>query len=472
MPIPDYVKKNIADFFSAIAPLREAYGNCGFSYVAVAHNGAFVLLQGALFFNMAPTDLRAKQFKSLHVRAGYYPLETLELSAEEVISALLAGSLPTPDGELRFPDTSGNYNSSFTPFHTVGLQNQQRLNVLGISGDHQTAYVQQPMIDWELKAASVPYENLQELMFDYKLGLFRGNTVIVEAIAYNVALVRFDSKVDSTKAYPDIRAAVGLDPTKLTLNYRVLSQGKVIERKTVDGTGIKWVEEDGFRRGIAEIDIAEGSLICCTISYQGIAQHFAWLLDQSKIMNPRRAAFEAFDEKLQATQNIIANAQGRGIDARDFEAAISWLLWMLGFSVAYLGGTRRTSAAADIIVTTPNGHFAVVECTTGILKAENKLALLHERTQTLKKSLEPSHRHLNVLPVIVTSKTREDIKPDLPLAEELGISVVTHEDIERVFQKTLLLPDAEKIYNEALQETKAAQQLGDAQGVLALNPAD
>ena len=192
MAVPDHVQRDIDDFFGAIAPLRAAYGHSGLSYVAVAHNGSFVLLQGALFFNTAPTDLPTKQFRSPNVRAGYYSLEALKLSAEQVIETLLTGILPTPDGELRFPGSSGNYNSYFTPFHTFGLQNQQRLNVLGISGDHQTTYIQQPAIDWELKAAPVPYENLQELMADYKLGILRGNVVFIEAIAYNVALVRFD----------------------------------------------------------------------------------------------------------------------------------------------------------------------------------------------------------------------------------------------------------------------------------------
>jgi hypothetical protein len=89
-------------------------------------------------------------------------------------------------------------------------------------------------------------------------------------------------------------------------------------------------------------------------------------------------------------------------------------LWLLGFSVAQLGGTPRTQDAADIIATTPNGHFAVIECTTGLLKADNKLPLLHDRAQAVRRALESSaHNQLRVLPVIVTTKSREEIKPDL-----------------------------------------------------------
>jgi hypothetical protein len=80
------------------------------------------------------------------------------------------------------------------------------------------------------------------------------------------------------------------------------------------------------------------------------------------------------------------------------ESVVAWLLWMLGFSVAHLN-TRRTRDAADLLVTSPAGHFAVVECTTGLLKAENKLSLLHERAEAVRRSLAVSNRsHLHLLP--------------------------------------------------------------------------
>ena len=49
---------------------------------------------------------------------------------------------------------------------------------------------------------------------------------------------------------------------------------------------------------------------------------------------------------------------------------------MLGFSVVHLRSTTRMQDAADLLATTPSGHIAVIECTTGLLKAEDKLALL------------------------------------------------------------------------------------------------
>jgi hypothetical protein len=129
---------------------------------------------------------------------------------------------------------------------------------------------------------------------------------------------------------------------------------------------------------------------------------------------------------------------------------------MLGFSVAHLA-TPRMRDAADLLVVTPNGHFAVVECTTGLLKAENKLAQLHARAESVRRSLASSNSgHLRVLPVIVTSRPAAEIKADVEAAERLGISIATREVLDEALNRTLIQPNADQIYLEAEQTTAAA----------------
>jgi hypothetical protein len=130
---------------------------------------------------------------------------------------------------------------------------------------------------------------------------------------------------------------------------------------------------------------------------------------------------------------------------------------MLGFSVAHLGATDKTQDAADLIVTTPTGHFAVVECTTGLLKADNKLPLLVERAARVRRGVDASNnKHLRVLPVIVTSRTRDEIKADIEQAERLGILVLSRENLDQAVNNTLVLPNAEQLYEQALQEVESA----------------
>ena len=52
----DFAQQNIDGFFAAIEPLKDAYRNDSFSYVAIDTVDGLVLIQGTLFLNVkAPT---------------------------------------------------------------------------------------------------------------------------------------------------------------------------------------------------------------------------------------------------------------------------------------------------------------------------------------------------------------------------------------------------------------------------------
>jgi hypothetical protein len=109
-------------------------------------------------------------------------------------------------------------------------------------------------------------------------------------------------------------------------------------------------------------------------------------------------------------------------------------------------------------VATPQGHFAIVECTTGLLKAENKLALLHDRAEAARRNLAAANSaHLRLLPVMVTSKTRAEITPDIETAERLGVLVMTRENLDNAInQRTMVFPNADQVYAEAEQIVRDA----------------
>jgi len=221
---------------------------------------------------------------------------------------------------------------------------------------------------------------------------------------------------------------------------------------------MQWVRRGEFQCGSCDIDIPPAAVLHCIANYAGVAQHQGWLSDPSIVQNPQRFVYEAFDEKLEVLRDFLAKSQTKGRDARDLEAGVSWLLWMLGFSVAHLGGTSKTQNAPDLIATTPSGNFVVIECTTGLLKAENKLPLLVERAEVLRQRLYASgNRHLHLLAVMITSKSREEIKADLEQAEKLGVAVLTRESLEEALKRTLFLPNADTLFSEIEKAAQAAQ---------------
>jgi hypothetical protein len=463
-------QKFIDDFFAAIAPYEAAFRHVGFSYLAVRFGSHFAMLRGRIFLNTAPLAPAPPHFESPHVRAGHYALTDLDFDVRGLINQLLTGSLKTPHGDLLFAVASGGHHgASFQPFHPDGLLNQQRFNVLTLIAG-ETENICQPEIDWEIKAASRPYDGLQELANEFSLGQLVQRPPYVEAVAFNVAAIDLrKSKVAGTNADIHVLTAKGLSRDRVTLGYRAYVPGSATTREVVSGATMQWTEEFQADCGHITLQIPPAAALNCTVSYAGIAQHHFWLGDPERAQNPRRAVYEAFDPKLATLSATIANAQGRGEDARDLESAVAWLLWMLGFSIAHLN-TRRTRDPADLLLTTPSGHFAIVECTTGLLKAENKLSLLHERAEAARRGLAASNSaHLRLIPVMVTSKTRADITPDLETADKLGILVMTRESLESAMNRTLTHPNPDQMYEEAERSIREAAAKYQAQGSLPLS---
>jgi len=199
-----------------------------------------------------------------------------------------------------------------------------------------------------------------------------------------------------------------------------------------------------------------------------MAQNHFWVADPTTAPNAKRVIYELADNKLEILSDMLTKSQSRGA-ARELETGVAWLLWMLGFSVAHLGSTPRTQDAVDLIATTPNGHFTVIECTTGLLKADHKLPRVVERAETIRRRLaEAGSRHLRVLAVIVTSKTRAEIAADIEQAERLEVLIITREDLEQFRNQTLVPPNAEQVFERGEQGVQAAAAKYDAQ--LPLSP--
>ena len=458
-------KENVDRFFSTITPWEEAYSHIGFSYFAVRKDGAINLLQGRLFLHTAPSAIPHTQFETARVLVGYFPLSELGVSLHEFVVQLTeTGEINTPIGKLVFPiEKDRGASAYFNAFHQEGIASGNRLPVLTLSGAQQNSYIEQPDIDWELKAASQPFDSLDELLAEYLLGIYRGRDFAsVEVVATNVAAINFSSIVSGEVASPSVYLAKSLDKDKCKIGFRVFLHGKVMARNSIGGNELSWAEEGHFLHGVGTVKIPTGAVLHCVASYNGFAQHQGWVADPTNFQNPRRVSLESFDEKLELLRDYLFEEQKQRKNARDFESGVASLMWMLGFSVAQAGGGSRTTDAADILATTPKGNILVVECTTGLLKAENKLAILVDRTEAVRKRLVLSgNSHLKLLPVIVTAKTKDEVKADLEQAQKLGVVVVTRESLLEALQQTIAAPDPEIIFERAWGAVQPRQdQLG------------
>lgn len=462
-------EENIQAFINAIAPVRAAYDNICFSYLAIKSGEQFHLAQGRLFLASTPIAM-PDAHKSKNVMVGSLLLSGIASNLEEFIGLLMKGAIPIHGENILFSgnESGPKYNTYFQPFHPEGVHSQNRLNVLTISGSHITPLIRQPELDWEVMAHEQPYAGIQELAFHHKVGFISHDKVQVEIVAYQVAAISAESKIEGEKALIQINVAKGLPTEHASIGYNVRYNNEIVKRGRIASSALKWGSGEGYSIGSAELDVSESSMVHCFASYANILQNHYWILDSSKILNPRLAAYEAFDNELALLKDMIEGANSKK-NSRDLEMAVSCLLWILGFSVTQIDNIPRMQSAPDLMAVSPKGNYAVIECTTGLLKEDNKLPKLHDRTLAVRKQLQiKGHQLFDVLPILITSKTLDEIKPELEQAEKHGILVITREGLDEIFTQIKFYPDADKMYDESVQEVKKAEAKFKLQEILPL----
>lgn len=457
-----YDCEKIDNFFSTIEPWKGAYTNVGFSFFAVRRNDGFYLLQARLFLNVAASAIPAMRVETPSIIAGHMALSELRFDVRQFVDAIAnEGMVTTPIGTFIFPTSEHRSISAyFDPFHQEGIAVGNRLPVLTISGESKHTFTDSLKFDWELKAQPQPFDSVDELLWLFMLGGKVSDSVMIEVVANTVAIVNQSSSVSGGSGSPCITLAKNLDRNKCRIGYREFLHGKVVSRGSIEGHQLEWNEQDGFLLGKGWVGVSEGAVLHCFASYGDHAQNQGWVADPAHSQNARRVCIEVSDEKLEILRDYLFEEQKARKNSRDFESGVASLMWMLGFNVNQVGGTARTSDAPDILATSPQGNILIVECTVGLLKAENKLATLIERTEAIKKRLSASgNGHLKVLPIIVTAKTNDEIKADIEQAQKLDIVVVTRETLIGLMQQTIAVPDPEAIYMNAWNEAQPRKNL-------------
>jgi len=455
-------RQHVEDFMASVAPSNAIHQTTAFiSYLAVRDKGGRpVLVKARMFLASSRDDRVPLQFDCATVIAGRFALAELGITAQKLIDEVLDGQLPTPSQAIMFaPKNDGSYSAYRTPFHEDGLSRERRLELLSITGGPKWDLVKQPTLDWELKAAETPFDGLAELMGTLRLGAVPGDATEFDVVAPTVVEVDLAAIVEGTDARPGVRLYKGLDRAQCALGYRVMLKGLVVDRGRIGGDKMHWIPVDGedYEIGTGNVQIPMGAVIHCMASFGGVAYHHGWVIDPACLQNPLRAVYEVFDPDMLKLNENCDLPGSRGTNAREFEFAISWILSLMGFRVMVLGSSKNTQEAVDLIATTPEGHVLVVECTAGVIKAD-KIAQLSSRVQVVRERLDTSgSSFLQVVPMLCTNLRRNATQAGIDAAEKLGILVACREDIDTQLERTLLLPEPEKRFAEAVKAAADAK---------------
>lgn len=458
----NYSSEQVKKFFDAISDWRIAYRTFRLSYLAIREEDKLLVLSARIIMAVNVNTALKPQFHAGNIQCGQWEIDSKDVSVEQVIEGLGSSEgLNIPGhGVLLIPTYSEKSVDISSPFllHHEGIKNGKRLALLYITGKHSAPYLPQPETDWKLKAGTVPFDNLEELKSEYGLaGNPNTDYAHLEVLALTAVEVLATSAITGAVAKLGVWAAKGLDVTKIQLGYRIFEKDRVVLRGTIKGDQLDWQQIDEDVGGRTELNVTPGSFIQCIASYNGLAHDVKWHSDPSFLPNSRAAILSIVDPTRTLLQSFLFPEKPyKSKPQDDFEMAINWLLWGLGFSPLNFGTNPRTKDAFDTVLVTPKGDFAVVECTLETLRTESKLSKLAARAATLRDLLDASHlRHIRLLPIIISSMTSEQLKGDIEQAKRMGILVLTRENLEWSLSEITRVPDANQLYEQGIQDVQS-----------------
>jgi len=284
----------------------------------------------------------------------------------------------------------------------------------------------QEMLDWELRAADEPYSSLDQLC--RSLDFDARDAATIELMAEYPGLLAEHSRLTDTKAEIYVDIAPGLDRASFKVGVIGYKTGRSPLRTCVTGTQALWIDRPESSEGCFSVELRDYQTVTAFLSYKGTAIHDRSIQNSNNSANTRQAAYSAVDDELSMLRTYLVGAGKR--PEKELEFAITIVLHLTGFSSVQLGAIKELQNFSDVLAFGSTGRLVLVECTTGPLDANGKLSkLAHRGYRIRERLLEVGAGESELLPMIVTTLPRGAVSGDLAKASELGIAVLTKEEL-------------------------------------------
>ncbi len=432
------------EFSKLISQWSEIYLWRTHAYVAAKTSEGIHLLSGRITFSCERPAHEGKpfRFESKHIVSERFSKPIVD-GISGVLSLAGEGKMEAQDGTISLADDSGRFSDYLEqidyPFNsTLIIRGQRKHNILTTHGFPRE-------IDVELKAADIPFDTLNELLSYCGFSETRSSdSTSLELVAAAPSTISASSKISGKHAILECKAMAGLDREKLKIGYRLIKKDKTSTRASIEGSKLPWREHDGVFVAQFQVLTDDAPHLHAYLSYDGILLDHKLMRDSQKERNAHPAIHQIFDPDRAMLKQMLLNPGKNGGD--DFESAVSTLLTLLGFSVAHYGGASKLRDGPDLIALTPSGQVAVIECTIGFPNQNHKLLKLAQRSSSVSDGFVTKAQ-----PIIVTSRSREDVEGDINVAKTHRIAVVCKKDLEDLIDQIAAHPTSETVF-EMLQK--------------------
>lgn len=412
-------------------------------YLALESPEGLQLLGGVIALNpLPPKEDVGFALKTDRVIAGQVQIPAP--AAEEcmkLFESACAGTLAVDGRSMSFPaDSRIDFYSENTDPNRPGVD----LHLKVLSDKQPTlASLEVATIDTALRRATPPFDGLSDLCG--WLGL--------DNPAYYGKNASIDIRINPPVDFGDHSA---LQNDVLTVSLRALEHfsGDQVEfsvriapgvglARHLLGKTIAWAPaEDGLKEGTVQLTAARADVAQCmlTIGNTTVRKHV--LVDKARAKTVRLAAAKSLDPGLDQLRAAILG----GSDSKRFEKAIDTLVFLYGFSPA----PPVDSDAPDLLVTSPGGRLAVVECTLKTSDFLTKVSKLAARRNKLVADLRSIGHAADVHAILVCASPRNEIiaADDVELAKH-SVTLLTKENLTRAFEEIQNPPDPDALLERA-----------------------
>ena len=296
----------------------------------------------------------------------------------------------------------------------------------------------------ELRLATPPLDGLSDLCSWLQLSDTRtaGQASSISLrVGPPVDVIFDETQVKRNSLHLTLSAHSKFDINSLALALREFPGTGIETRKHV-GDLITWKRSNkGRRAGILKLKLTNANSVLIMLIVGGRTVRRRWFYDPDKAVNSRYVATQLFDKDLKQLKLALLEST----DSFRFEKGVASLLYLLGFASAIQIETQ----APDIIVNTPGGRLAIVECTTKISDFQNKLGKLVDRRNALMANLELTGHNFQVGAFLVCGLPRGQIAVEERQLTQHQVTLLCKEDLARAFEQLRTPTSPDEMFNRA-----------------------
>lgn len=315
-----------------------------------------------------------------------------------------------------------------------------------VSGDRTSVlpHIQFAILDNALRTAEIPFDGLADVSAWLGLnspGATSNPAFLNVHVAPPVDLIFEQCSLVGDQFCATLHAHPRFDVTGVGLAVRAVP-GAGLESRQQISKQINWRRvRDGRRAGTVSVSLENADSVLAMLMIGATTVRRQWFIDPTKARNNRFLAVQHFDNDLRMIRQALLDTP----DSSKFELGVAALLFLLGFTPAI----ALETASPDLVVTTPGGRLAIVECTTRISDFASKMGKLVDRRGALSKALAASGHPTQVSAALVCRLPRDQI---VARSEELvahGILLFAQEDLESALGRLRLPNDPDQMLDEA-----------------------